>query len=130
MYVSYNANPEGNKVGDCTVRAISTALNQPWESTYAGVAVEGMRMLDMPSANAVWGSYLRKKGFVREIIPNTCPDCYTVEDFCRDNPTGTYILALSGHVVAVIDGKYYDTWDSGGEIPIYYWYRKDDVNVQ
>ena len=87
-------------------------------------------MLDMPSANAVWGSYLRKKGFVREIIPNTCPDCYTVEDFCRDNPKGTYILALSGHVVAVIDGKYYDTWDSGDEIPIYYWYRKDDVNVQ
>ena len=93
MYVSYNANPEGNKVGDCTVRAISTALNQPWEATYAGVAVEGMRMLDMPSANAVWGSYLRKKGFVREIIPNTSPDCYTVEDFCLDNPNGTYILA-------------------------------------
>ena len=63
MYVSYNANPEGNKVGDCTVRAISMALNQPWEATYAGVAVEGMRMLDMPSANAVWGSYLRKKRF-------------------------------------------------------------------
>ena len=130
MYVSYNANSEGNKSSDCTVRAIFMALNQPWEATYAGVAVEGMRMLDMPSANAVWGSYLRKKGFVREILPNTCPDCYTVEDFCRDNPTGTYILALSGHVVAVIDGKYYDTWDSGGEIPIYYWYRKDDVNVQ
>ena len=130
MYVSYNANPEGNKVGDCTVRAISMALNQPWEATYAGVAVEGMRMLDMPSANAVWGSYLRKKGCVREIIPNTGPDCYTVEDFCRDNPNGTYILALSGHVVAVIDGKYYDTWDSGDEIPIYYWCRKDDVNVQ
>ena len=130
MYVSYNANPEGNKVGDCTVRAISMALNQPWEATYAGVAVEGMRMLDMPSANAVWGSYLSKTGLVREIIPNTCPDCYTVEDFCRDNPNGTYILALSGHVVAVIDGKYYDTWDSGGEIQIYYWYRKDDVNVQ
>lgn len=28
MYVSYNANPDGNRVGDCTIRAISKALNQ------------------------------------------------------------------------------------------------------
>lgn len=38
---------------------------------------------------------------------------------------GTYILALSGHVVTVVDGDWYDTWDSGGEIPIYYWVRED-----
>ena len=30
---------------------------------------------------------------------------------------------ISGHVVAVIDGNYYDTWDSGDKIPIYYWYK-------
>ena len=28
MYVSYNANPDGNRGGDCTIRAISKALNQ------------------------------------------------------------------------------------------------------
>lgn len=27
-------------------------------------------------------------------------------------------------VVAVVDGDYYDAWDSGNEIPLYYW-RKD-----
>jgi len=36
----------------------------------------------------------------------------------------THILALSGHVVCVMDGDYYDTWDSGGEVPLYYW-RKE-----
>lgn len=82
-------------------------------------------MCDMPSANHVWGMYLKNKGFTRHIISNVCPDCYTVSDFCRDNPYGTFILAISGHVVAVIDGDYYDTWDSGNEIPIYYWERKD-----
>ena len=125
-YAEYNANPAGNRVGDCTVRAISKALGQDWEETYTGLALQGFLLCDMPSANHVWGAYLRGKGFRRGIIPDECPDCYTVRDFCRDNPAGTYILAISGHVVAVENGTYYDTWDSGGEIPLYYWYRKDD----
>ena len=76
--------------------------------------------------NHVWGAYLKSKGFKRGILPNDCVDCYTVNDFCTDNPKGVFILAISGHVVAVSDGKYYDTWDSGDLIPIYFWYRKDE----
>lgn len=125
-FVSYNPNPVGLKVGDCVVRALSKALGQDWEQTYIDLCVEGCLRCDMPSANAVWGAYLRRKGFEREIIPNTCPDCYTVENFCADHPNGTYILALDGHVVSVVDGQYYDTWQSGREVPIYYWHRKED----
>lgn len=126
MYISYNANPDGNRVIDCTVRAISTVLNQTWEQTYAGMVVEGMAIYNMPSANVVWSNYLKRKSFKRYIIPDNLPEDYSVRDFCRDNPKGTFLLALSGHVVAVIDGNYYDTWDSGDEIPIYYWHRKED----
>jgi hypothetical protein len=79
----------------------------------------------MPSANNVWGAYLKGKGFKRNIIPTECPDCYTVRDFCREHPRGTFILALSTHVVAVINGDYYDTWDSGDETPIYYWFKEE-----
>lgn len=125
-FVSYNPNPVGLKVGDCVVRALSKALGQDWEQTYIDLCVEGCLRCDMPSANAVWGAYLRRKGFEREIIPNTCPECYTVEDFCADHPNGTYILALDGHVVSVVDGQYFDTWQSGREVPIYYWHRKED----
>lgn len=126
MYISYNANPDGNRVIDCTVRAISTVLNQTWEQTYAGMVVEGMAIYNMPSANVVWNNYLKRKSYKRYIIPDNLPEDYSVRDFCRDNPKGTFLLALSGHVVAVIDGNYYDTWDSGDEIPIYYWRRKGD----
>ena len=125
-WIKYNANPENRQVGDCTIRAISKALGQDWDKTYSGIALEGFRLCDMPSANHVWGAYLKSKGFTRNIIPDSCPEFYTVNDFCRDNPEGIYILALSGHVVCVIDGHYYDSWDSGNEIPIYYWTRKDD----
>ena len=75
----------------------------------------------MPNANHVWGAYLRRKGFKRHSIPETCPDCYTVSDFCRDVPRGVYVLATNGHVLAGVNGDWYDTWDSGGETPIYYW---------
>lgn len=122
-YSRHNANPAGNRVGDCTVRAIARAIGQDWESTYVGLALQGYKMHDMPSANHVWGAYLRSLGFDRHILPATCPDCYTVADFAADHPTGTYILAISGHVVCVEDGTWYDTWDSGGEIPLYYWER-------
>ena len=126
MWVRYNANPDGRNVGDCTIRAISLALGQSWERTYVELALEGFMMGDMPSANHVWGAYLRREGFRRRVLPDTCPDCYTVADFARDHPSGTYLLALDGHVVCLIDGDWYDTWDSGGKIPLYYWTRKDD----
>lgn len=74
----------------------------------------------MPSANAVWGSYLERLGFRRNIAPAMT----TVRQFCEEHREGRYILALSGHVVAVMDGgDYLDTWDSGDEIVLYYWER-------
>ena len=109
MWVRHNENPDGRNVGDCTVRAISTALKQDWETTYVGLSLQGFLMGDMPSANHV----------------DECPDCYTVADFAAEHPSGTYILSLSGHVVCVMDGDYYDTWDSGGEIPLYYWCKEE-----
>lgn len=69
-FVSYNPNPTGAKVGDCVVRALSKALGQTWEETYIDLSVEGLLMGDLPSANAVWGAYLRRNGYQRDIIPN------------------------------------------------------------
>ena len=126
MWINYNANPAGRQVGDCTVRAVSKVLDEDWEKSYSGMALQGFLLCDMPSANHVWGAYLRSKGFERHIIPDTCPDCYSVKDFCKDHLKGRFLLALSGHVVCIIDGNYFDTWDSGNEIPLYYWQRKDE----
>lgn len=120
---SYNNNPKRNRVGDCTVRAISKALNQDWETTYAGLSAYGFSLGDMPNANHVWGAYLEDKGFNQYLVDRHGKRPYTVSDFCQDNPQGTYILAIDGHVVCVINGIYYDTWNSGEEIPIYYWTR-------
>lgn len=126
MYIYYNPNPTGRAVGDCAVRAIAKAFNIDWETAYIALMTNGFVMGDMPSSNSVWGALLRQHGFYRKNIPDSCPDCYTAEDFCREHPQGTFVLGFGTHVATVIDGNIYDSWDSSREIPQYIWYRKDD----
>lgn len=121
MYVNYNANPQQKQVGDCVIRAISTVLNQDWETTYIGLAIQGFMMSDMPSSDSVWNEYLKAKGLKRYIVPDTCPNCYTVRQFADEHQKGHYLVFVGQHVVAVVDGDYIDTWDSGDRVPIYYW---------
>ena len=121
MWREYNPNPKCARVGDCVIRAIAKALDKTWKEVYLDLCLKGLTLCDLPSANHVWGSYLKDNGFVRSTLPNTCPECYTVRDFCEEHKKGKYILALNGHVICVQDGDYFDTWDSGDEVPIYYW---------
>ncbi len=123
MYVEYNPNPCKKSTGDCVVRAISKILQLPWEQTYIKLTAQGLKDCDILSSNEVWGNFLESNGFKRYIIPDTCPRCYTVIDFCNDHPSGEYILATGNHVIAVVDGNYYDAWDSGHEVPIFFFQR-------
>lgn len=120
-YSYYNPNPEGRSVGDCAVRAVSKALGQTWEETYTGLALDGFLRGDLPNSDDVWGHYLKSHGFTRHWLPDTCPDCYTVGRFAEDNPNGIFVLSMPGrHVVTVMDGIVYDSWDSRNEIPTYF----------
>lgn len=124
MYIQFNPNPAGRHVGDCAVRALAAALGKSWEEAYTDICDAGYNMCDMPSSDAVWGAVLRQNGFYKKAISNYCPDCYTVDDFCHDNPIGTFVLGFGGHAATVIDGNLYDSWDSSKEIPTYVWYKK------
>ena len=123
MFIPTNPNPKQILTSDCVVRALAIAQDQSWEKTYLELSVKGFSMGDWGSSNLVWSAYLKDKGFRRYVVPEECPSCFTVRDFCENYPDGTYILATGSHVVAVIDGDYYDTWDSGAEPIIYYWKR-------
>ena len=125
MYIHYNLNPFGKEEDDCVVRALGLVLDKSWNTMYMDLMIQGFMMKSRFDKNYVWGAYLKNKGFDREVIPNTCPDCYSVADFANDHPVGKYVLATDGHVVAVIDGNYYDTSDTGGLVPLYYW-RKEN----
>lgn len=121
-YAYFNENPAGKSVGDCTIRALSKALGQTWDETYVGLCLEGFLQKDWGNADAVWGPYLHRHSFQRHLIPDDGLEAYTVADFAADHPEGTYILSMPGrHVLCVQDGRWWDSWDSGNEIPVYFW---------
>ena len=91
----FNNNPTGRTgIGDCAVRALSVALGIDWEQAYTELVTMGFMMGDMPSSNAVIAGVLRKHGFNRASLDDTCSDCYTAEDFCADHPQGVYVLGF------------------------------------
>ncbi len=124
MWRIYRNNPAGRSVEDCTVRALSKALNLSWDEAHYELSEASRDMATMMHDNSVIGAILRKNGFYRYAISNMCPDCYTVREFAEDHPVGTYVVGTGTHVVTVKDGDWYDSWDSGNEIPVYYWSRK------
>lgn len=98
------------------------ALDVDWDTASDMIYQMARGMATTTDDDAAWGAVLRRAGFYRAIVPNTCPDCYNMNDFCRDHPRGIYVVKMPGHVATVIDGKVYDTWDSSREHVIYYWY--------
>lgn len=125
MWISFNPNPSGTYVGDCVIRALSKALNKSWYDTFIELCLQGLSMCDMPSSNRVWHEYLKSKDYKRFVVPIDFKESYTIKDFCGEHFKGKYILGTGSHVVAVEDGDYYDTWDSGEEYPVYYWSKED-----
>ena len=128
MWIKKNLNPLGKNTGDCVVRAIAYATGKTWDEVYQDLCDMGYQRAEMPSINSNWWAYLKDHGYKRNIIPDSCPYCYTVSDFCMEHPAGRYILFIPhsdregvGHVVAVDNGNYIDTWDSGNCVPLVYW---------
>lgn len=127
-FIFYNPNPKGKMVTDCTIRAISKLTGMTWDETFIKLSTVAFEEKDMMSSNAVWGKLLEQLGYFRISLPDECPNCYTVKDVCKMFPKGRYLIAADKHVVTVINGYYYDAWDSGDIVALYLWKLKGDTN--
>ena len=124
MWRYFQPNPSKKSVGDCAVRAITKALGTTWNRAFDILTEQARSVYDLPSSDAVWSAVLKHNGFSKAVIPNSCPDCMTAEQFLENHPYGIYVLAFGGHVATAIDGVLYDSWDSSQEVPVYYFYRR------
>ena len=106
-----------DKYGDCTIRALSKALDVSWLEAFDKTIplcrkYQVSNVFDAP-AN-IRKEFLDQLGFDYHGISNKRgvrrP---TVAEFAKKHKKGRYICNVAGHEVAVVDGNYYDTWDSG-----------------
>lgn len=124
MYKFYQPNPREKRTDDCVIRALTKALDVDWETASIYAIIQQIRDSDIYTKNYVWGNLLLRNGYTKHHLPDTCADCYTIRDFADDHKQGMFIVGTGDHVVAVIDGDYYDTFDSGDAVPVVY-YRKE-----
>lgn len=120
-YRYYNPNPLLKSTSDCVIRALTKVLDSDWDTVFVSLCAQGFDLKEMPSSNNVWRTFLVRHGFARYYIPYNLKCSYSVREFCNDHPKGTFILFVGEHVIAVIDGDYFDTFDSGNECPVFFW---------
>ena len=116
-----------DKYGDCTIRALSKALNVTWLEAF-DLTIPMCRENQVPNVFfapvKVRNKFLDELGFDYYGISNKRGSRRpTVAEFARKHKKGTYILNVANHEVACVDGVYYDTWDSG-EKSLYGYYEK------
>lgn len=120
LYIYFNPNPKGKSTGDCVIRMICAITGYDWRTAYLGLSQTVLEEYEMPSDNDIWESYLKQLGFRKYLLPDTCPRCYTVKQFTYDHPKGFFVACTGSHVVAVMNGHYFDAWDSGNEVVSYF----------
>ena len=123
-FIYYNANPSNRDTIDCVIRGMSVLLGRSWNYIHKLLTDRAELVHEVYTRNDFWIDVLLRLGYRMYFIPNTCPDCITVRRFADQHPKGKYLLGTGSHVIAVEDGNYIDTWDSGNELPIYYFTKE------
>jgi hypothetical protein len=124
MFKYYNAHPRKLSVTDCTKRSISLTTGIPYQAVAKGLndykKVTGVKLFyNNPNPQGYMENVL---GFSRRLIDKK-PDGsrITVVEFANSHPCGRYVLSISGHWTACIDGIVYDTWDCTGKEALAYY---------
>ena len=117
VYFQPNKKDLKDKVGDCQVRALSKALGLTWVEAFdltIPICRELQTYTIFDCDLSKTKDAMSRLGFEYTGVSNkrgtTRP---TIDSFAKTHKTGVYICKVAHHVVAVVDGKYYDTWDSG-----------------
>lgn len=120
----HNANPKNRITTDCVIRAISTATGVAYNKVVLDLAHLQIETGYDNGDKKLYDKYLQRLGFTKCRQPRK-PDGkkYTGSEFCETLTGYERIVANigRGHVVAIVDGKVHDTWNSTSFIIGNYW---------
>lgn len=97
---------------DCTVKAVAKAAGKTYEWGHMVMKTYCKRR---NRGRAYTSTYvplaLDKLGITHKVGPYTRENKITLKKFCEKHPVGRYIVATSGHAIAIVDGVVYDWGD-------------------
>ena len=109
---------------DCVARAIAIAAELDYAEVYAELAkrnqlVTGKKSARQRLSKAVYEPYLAQLGFLWCAAPKLSGRKARTYDL----PSGRLIARQAHHLVAVIDGVCFDTFDSSAKMVYGYWQK-------
>ena len=126
VYFQPNKKDIKDRYGDCQIRALCKALDLSWVEAFdltIPICREVQTYTIFGGTCDIGKDNLEKLGFRYVGVSNKKGTRRpTVDSFAKDHPAGRFICKVAHHVVAVVDGKYFDTWDSGS-CSMYGWYE-------
>lgn len=124
-FTYYNANPKNRITGDCVIRAISTGLNKDYNETLTELYNYQLKTGYMLNDKKCYQKYLDALGYYKEKQPKKEDNTkYTGYEFCKyiAKPNKRYIANIGGHhIVAIVNKKILDIWDSSNKSIGNYW---------
>jgi hypothetical protein len=108
--------------GDCAIRCLCKAEKKTWLEMY-DLMWKLSREIQSPMNNKYGFEHIVKSlGYQYYGISNKKGSKRpTIDEFASQHKEGTYICVVANHYVAVEDGLFYDTWDSGRKSMYGYW---------
>lgn len=119
----FNANPKNRMTTDCVYRAICTGLNIPYNTVVREMAEMQCETGYDNGDNKLIDRYLKSKGWVKCNQPRKSDNTkFTGKDFCKYTREKRVVANIGGHhIVAIIDNKINDIWDSSDGCIGNYW---------
>ena len=133
----YNANPKNRITGDCRIRAIAVACEIPYNQVVRELADIQCETGYDQTSNQGLDILLKRHGWAKRKQPRKWDNTkYTGKEFCKllqggiedhdaivDIVFADRIVANIGghHIVAIVDGKVWDIWNSTSGTIGNYW---------
>lgn len=120
MFIYYNVNPKGERIGDCVVRAISLALNIDYniiEKELINISLlYNCDMLNKCCYNILLEDKYKLKRYKARSTK--------VKDLLQKFPDKTLIIRIDEHLTCAINGVVYDIWNPLEEYVDMFWIKE------
>ena len=116
--------------GDCTIRALANVLSISWVEAFDYLTKKARRDFYVTGDQDAWRKWIPESGGKWIATPALKGKSrMTALEFAKKHPKGRFVLYMSHHVAACVDGVILDAWNCGEKCLVgYYDFEGFDIN--